>query len=136
MCEFIIRIVDRETTGNKQIDATAAKAGSVVAIRPDGHKWGDCDLNNAEYMVVKRPDVSEEDMQHYLVPVTTLTDKGIEIIKYRETPLPTEFVLALTQVKEDFKHAKDVAVSIESKDWDAALQGQVALSADQVEIVP
>lgn len=48
--ELIVKIVDRgdELPGS-------SRAGDVIAIMPDGHKWGSAELENPEWRIIRVP---------------------------------------------------------------------------------
>ena len=60
MCELVVFVADK-TNDDVYLDCMCYKAGDVVCVQPDGWPWGNLDLTNPNWRIVKFPgiDVSE-----------------------------------------------------------------------------
>ena len=67
MCEILVCVKDRSTTGNPVIDSPCPKQGDVIFAAPDGWGWGGHELgttlcsvngNHPFFRIVKLPNVT------------------------------------------------------------------------------
>jgi len=79
MCEILLCVRDKGTSGNLLIDSHAAKRGDVVLVKPDGTSWGLCELgqndpgqdpngNYAFFRIIKLPNVTVAQASNLLTP--------------------------------------------------------------------
>ena len=78
MCEILLCVHDRRTTGNVAIDSHAPKQGDVVCVQPDGWTWGVCELgqvvpgnpngNHNFFRIIKLPNVTVNQASNMLAP--------------------------------------------------------------------
>ncbi len=67
MSEVLIRVVDK-VNADPYLDAQCLKRGDVVAIMPDGHAWGNEELRNPEWRILKMPNVPFDTVKAFLGP--------------------------------------------------------------------
>jgi hypothetical protein len=82
MCEILLCVKDRGTTGKLAIDSKAPKQGDVIAVHPDGWGWGACELgvvvpgnpngNHNFFRVIKLPNVTVNQASSMLAPEADL----------------------------------------------------------------
>lgn len=61
MCELLVRIVDK-VHPDPYIDANhSTKRGDVIVVRDDGHVWGQAEISNPDWIIIKVLGVSAND---------------------------------------------------------------------------
>lgn len=64
--ELLIRVKDKINLDSVELDALLTKRGDVIAIRPDGHRWGTKELSNPEWRIIHIPSLTERQAQELL----------------------------------------------------------------------
>lgn len=62
MCELLVWTTPRNISGNGH--PGSPDRGTVVTVKPDGHRWGLKEIGNPLFRVVKMPGVEVSDMLH------------------------------------------------------------------------
>lgn len=52
MAELLVRIIDK-VNDDPYLDVHCTKRGDVIVVRPDGWAWGQKEINNPEWRIVK-----------------------------------------------------------------------------------
>lgn len=78
MCEILVCVKDKGTSGNLLIDSKAPKQGDVIDVHPDGWQWGLAELgqvvpgnpngNHPFFRVIKLPNVTVAQASNMLSP--------------------------------------------------------------------
>jgi|SRR5215471_529474 len=78
MCEALICVKNRGTSGNIAIDSHAPQQGDVVTVQADGWPWGQCELgltvsgnpngNHAFFRIFKLPNVTVAQAANMMAP--------------------------------------------------------------------
>ena len=77
MCEILLCVHDRGTSGNQVVDCHAPKEGDVIVVQDDGWTWGQCELginsdsddprgNHNFFRVIKLPNVTAAQLNNLL----------------------------------------------------------------------
>ena len=66
MCELLVKAIDAIHPDPTIDKAGCYKTGDVVAVREDNHIWGNKELDEAKFKLLKYPGVSVSDMQYLL----------------------------------------------------------------------
>jgi len=107
--------VDKMTAIEKEHYEARCQIGDVVAVRPDGWKWGKLECP-PEFVIVKIPDMKVEDAEHFnkqLNEVVTESGKErLKMVRFRKYALP----------KTDIETAKTSAQSISLTESSLALK--------------
>lgn len=54
MCEILLRVRDKESRGDAQ-RLMQNKAGDVVVVVEDGHRWGNAEVSNPDWRILRLP---------------------------------------------------------------------------------
>ena len=90
---------------------THAKAGDIVAVRPDGHKWGKKECLPL-FKVVKKPEMKYEDAKVYEQSLTEEVDVEIEgkIEKQQEVVRDRKYYFDGETIKSKMLATEKIAV--------------------------
>lgn len=67
MAELLVRVVDK-VNSDPYLDVHCTKRGDVIAVCPDGWRWGSGELNNPAWRIVKLPGVTVSQASVFLGP--------------------------------------------------------------------
>lgn len=68
MAELLVRIRDKEPHPDPYIDVKRSKRGDVIAVAPDGWRWGRDELRNPDWRIFKIPGLPMDIAQSFLTP--------------------------------------------------------------------
>lgn len=66
MADILIRIRDKESSGDPETDALQFKRGDVIAVWPTPGPWGTEERRNPDWRILRLPNVSVEDVGELL----------------------------------------------------------------------
>jgi hypothetical protein len=66
MADLLIRIRDKESSGDAETDALQFKRGDVVAVWPTPGPWGGAELTNPDWRILSLPNVDVADVGELL----------------------------------------------------------------------
>lgn len=67
MAELLIRVIDKVNPDFYK-NCQCTKRGDVIAVCPDGNRWGDRELNAPHYRIIKMPKMTVEEGSILLAP--------------------------------------------------------------------
>ncbi len=90
MADLLIRIRDKESSGDPETDAVQFKRGDVIAVWPTPGPWGTEELRNPDWRIVRLPNVSVEDAQELMAPERLATLDGERLMRKRRARLDVD----------------------------------------------
>jgi hypothetical protein len=68
LADLLIRIRDKETSGDAETDALQFKAGDVVAVCDTPWPWSTTELTNPDWRILRLPLVTVQEVNDLLIP--------------------------------------------------------------------
>lgn len=66
--DILFRTKDKVNQNDETLDVKCLKRGDVVVVVPDDHNWGEQELANPDWRIVKAPNLSEADTADFTDP--------------------------------------------------------------------
>lgn len=66
MCEIALVVVDKTNTDSIYLDCKCYKSGDIIEVMADGWPWGNVDLTNPNWRIIKFPGVDVSQMSQFL----------------------------------------------------------------------
>lgn len=87
MADLLIRIRDKESSGDAETDALQFKRGDVIAVWETPGPWGIEELRNPDWRILRLPNVSAADAQELMAPETDSTVTAERLMRKRRARL-------------------------------------------------
>lgn len=68
MADLLIRIRDKESSGDAETDALQFKRGDVIAVMPTPHPWSERERTNPDWRILRLPNIDAADLSALLRP--------------------------------------------------------------------
>lgn len=65
MAELLVRVVDKQKSGDPYQDRHLSERGCVICIMPDGHVWSKREQSNPEWIIIKIPGINPNHISHF-----------------------------------------------------------------------
>lgn len=94
--ELLLRVVDKERSGEPAVDAARTKAGDVIVAVPDGHVWGREEVRSPEWRIVRVPGLRFVEAQSLVAPELPESFSPNRLLRRRQFSIDVALLDSLT----------------------------------------
>lgn len=88
--ELLIRVVDKERSGDIALDAQRTRAGDVIVAMPDGHDWTPTERSNPDWRIVHVPSLLDSEAITLVAGESPTAMAGTRVLQKRKVTIDLE----------------------------------------------